>query len=49
MPGLPSDVGNETQPVEIDDRLLDAQGEVDWVALDRKVQGIVEQIMQSLP
>ncbi len=49
VPGLPSDVGNDTQPVEIDDRLLDNQGEVDWVALDKKVQNITEQIMQSLP
>lgn len=49
VPGLPSDVGHETQAVEIDDRLLDAQGEVDWVALDSKVLSIVEQIMQSLP
>lgn len=49
VPGLPSDVGHETQAVEIDDCLLDAQGEVDWVALDSKVLSIVEQIMQSLP
>jgi len=49
VPGLPSDAGREAQAVEIDDRLLDAQGEVDWVALDKKAQGIVEQIMQSLP
>lgn len=49
VPGLPRGLGNETQDVEIDDRLLDAQGEVDWVALDAKVLRIVEPIMQSLP
>lgn len=49
LPALPSDVENETQPVEIDDRLLDSQGEVDWVALDHKAQEIVEKIMQNLP
>ena len=49
VPGLPSGMGNETQAVEIDDRLLNDQGEVDWVALDRKVLEIVQQIMQSLP
>lgn len=49
VPGLPSDTDNETQDVEIDSQLLDAQGEVDWVALDAKVLTVVEQIMQSLP
>ncbi len=49
VPGLPSDTGDETQDVEIDPKLLDAQGEVDWVALDAKVLTVVQQIMQSLP
>lgn len=49
VPGLPSDTGEETQNVEIDSQLLNAQGEVDWVALDAKVLTIVEPIMRSLP
>lgn len=49
VPGLPSDTGDETQDVEIDNQLLDPQGEVDWVALDAKVLTVVQQIMQSLP
>lgn len=49
VPGLPSDTGEETQAVEIDNQLLDNQGEVDWVALDAKALTVVEQIMQSLP
>ncbi|NJN31724.1 MAG: hypothetical protein HC824_15845 [Synechococcales cyanobacterium RM1_1_8] len=38
----------EIQAVEIDDRLLDPQGEIDWVALDQKTKGIINQIIAGL-
>jgi hypothetical protein len=52
IPGLPSDLtpdrAEATQVVEIDGQLLDSQGEVDWVALDHKAQGLVENILANL-
>lgn len=45
--GVPRETG-ETQAVAIDSALLDAEGEVDWIALDHKVKAIVERIVNHL-
>ncbi len=40
---------NNSQDVEIDTTLIDAEGEVDWQQLETKTQQLIEQLFQSLP
>ncbi len=50
VPGSSEATGSEaTDEVEIDETLLDDYGEVDWGALDIKVQQVVGQLMDRLP
>lgn len=44
-----SELATQSRSVAIDESLLTADGEVDWVQLDLKVKGIVHQILASLP
>ncbi len=44
IPGVP----DTSQAVDIDEALLNAEGEVDWDALDGKVKAIVEGIVNNL-
>ncbi len=39
----------EPQPVEIDPKLLDETGEIDWHYLDQKTQDIVAQVLTVTP
>ena len=39
----------ESQEVEIDTRLIDETGDVDWQCLDTKAQHLVEQVFARLP
>lgn len=45
----PSHTPQETQEVEIDTRLIDETGDVDWQYLDTKAQRLVANVFASLP
>lgn len=45
----PTHTERENQEVEIDTRLIDETGDVDWQYLDTKAQKLVERIFTELP
>ena len=45
----PTHTPQETKEVEIDTRLIDETGDVDWQYLDTKAQRLVAQVFASLP
>ena len=45
----PTHTSQETQEVEIDMRLIDETGDVDWQYLDTKAQRLVAQVFANLP
>ena len=44
VPGMPG----QTQPVVIEEGLINPEGEVDWPALDHKVKEVVERLIENL-